>query len=54
MVREARVSLIEAGEDEVRGGEWGLCGGEWELSTGRVGDWCILVGELDWELLEVG
>lgn len=43
--REPRVSLTEAGEDEVRGGEWGLRGGEWGLGTGRVGDWCALVGE---------
>lgn len=51
-VRVPRVSLTEAGEDEVRDGEWGLRGGEWGLGTGRVGDWCTLVVELEWEFLE--
>lgn len=41
--RGPRVSLTEAGEDEVRGGEWGLRGGEWVVGEGKVGEWCIWV-----------
>lgn len=46
------MSLTEAEEDEVRDGEGWLRGGEWGLGTGRVGDWCTLEGELEWEFLE--
>lgn len=48
--RGPRVSLTEAGEDEVRGGEWGLCGGEWGVAEGRVGEWCARAER--WGVLE--